>query len=495
MKKLDSLLTGLDFEVLQGELETKIAGIAYDSREVQENYLFVCIEGFTHDGHDFITEAVANGANSILVTRDIDLSSEITVIKVSDTRSSLAKVSSAFYDYPSQQLTVVGVTGTNGKTTNTYLIDSILEEAGHQTGLIGTIKNKIGERTFDSQRTTPEALDIASLLAEMVEEGVTHVVMEVSSHALDLQRVAGVDFDVAIFTNITQDHLDFHESFADYLAAKQKLFTNFDGADKTAIINIDDPNSDQFISVTEGEIITYSIEKDANLRATEITVNPTGVEFVADTMKGKIELDLNITGLFNVYNTLSAIGAALSLKISPQDIKSGLEQVQGVAGRFEIIEGTTDFGVIVDYAHTPDSLRNILETAQDFVEGRIIVVFGCGGDRDRDKRPIMGQVATTLADFAVITSDNPRSEDPKEIIADIQAGIEAEGKIEGVDEDYVIIEDRAQAIDYGIQQAESDDLVFIVGKGHENYQTFKDKTVPFDDREVARESLAKVRGE
>lgn len=496
MKRLNEVVTDLKIGVLQGDLDSRIAGIAYDSRNVETDYLFVCIEGFTDDGHNYIEEAIDSGATALLVEKEVEVDSEVTVIKTDDTRLGLAEVSAAFYDYPSQELKVIGVTGTNGKTTNTYLIESILKKAGYKPGLIGTIKNKVGDQTFDSQRTTPEALDINKLLAQMVDKGVTHVVMEVSSHALDLNRVAKIDFDVAIFTNITQDHLDFHDSFSEYLAAKKKLFSGLeDSSEKTAVINIDDPYSDEFLEAASSKVLTYGIEKDANLKAKDITISPTGVEFGLESTAGEIELDLNITGLFNVYNTLSAIGAGLSLGVGLKQIKAGLEEIQGIAGRFEIIEEAKDFGVIVDYAHTPDSLRNILETAHDFVKGRIIVVFGCGGDRDKDKRPIMGQVAVELGDFAVVTSDNPRSEDPAEIIADIEAGIKEKDKIKDEDGDYIIIEDRAEAINYGIESAQSDDLVFIVGKGHETYQTFKDKTIPFDDREVARRSLAELRGE
>ncbi|MBM7624375.1 UDP-N-acetylmuramoyl-L-alanyl-D-glutamate--2,6-diaminopimelate ligase [Sporohalobacter salinus] len=496
MKKLSEVVTGLNIEVIKGDLENKIAGIAYDSRKVESNYLFVCIEGFTNDGHDYIEEAINSGAMALLVEKEVEVDSEVTVIKTKDTRLGLAEVSAAFYDYPSQKLKVIGVTGTNGKTTNTYLIESILKKAGYKTGLIGTIKNKVGDQIFDSQRTTPEALDIEALFSQMAEKGVTHVIMEVSSHALDLKRVAKIDFDVAIFTNITQDHLDFHDSFNEYLTAKKKLFAGLqDSSEKTAIINIDDPYSDEFLETAKGEILTYSIEKDANLKAKDITVSPTGVEFILESAKGKIELDLNITGLFNVYNTLSAIGAGLSLGVDLKQIKDGLEEIQGIAGRFEIIKEAKDFGVIVDYAHTPDSLRNVLETAHDFVEGRIIVVFGCGGDRDKDKRPTMGQVATELADFAIVTSDNPRSEEPADIIADIEEGIKKADKVKGENSDYVVIEDRSKAINYGIKSAQPNDLVFIVGKGHETYQTFKDKTISFDDRKVARESLAELRGE
>jgi UDP-N-acetylmuramoyl-L-alanyl-D-glutamate--2,6-diaminopimelate ligase len=494
VKKISQVIIGLDYEFLKGNLNIEIAGIAYDSREIDSGYLFVSISGFTHDGHNYIEEAIDAGAKAILVEKEVEISRDITIIKVDDTRKGLAVVSANFYDHPSRELTIIGVTGTNGKTTTTYLIDSILKASGYKSGLVGTIKNKVDNRTYEAQRTTPESLDLQALFAEMLKQGVTHVVMEVSSHALDLNRVAEIDFDIAIFTNITQDHLDFHDSFEDYLAAKNKLFINL-GNDKakTAIINIDDPHSDKILDESQGSLITYSIETDANLKAKDITITPTGVQFLAECFDEKIELNLNLTGLFNVYNTLAALGAGLSLDIKLDDIKSGLEDVQGVAGRFEIIDEGQNFGVIVDYAHTPDSLRNILKTAKDFVEERIIVVFGCGGDRDRGKRPIMGQVSTELADFSIITSDNPRSEEPEDIINEIEAGVKETGKIER--EDYIIIEDREDAIKHGINIAQKGDLVFVVGKGHETYQILKDKTIPFDDRQVAREALNENRGE
>ncbi|MCK8823678.1 UDP-N-acetylmuramoyl-L-alanyl-D-glutamate--2,6-diaminopimelate ligase [Fuchsiella alkaliacetigena] len=493
MKELSSLIADLDYQRLQGDLTVEITGIAYDSRKVEAGEIFVCIDGFTQDGHNYIEEAIENGAQALLVEREIEAPNWIPIIKTADNRLALAVVSAEFYDHPSRKLKVVGVTGTNGKTTTTYLVNSILREAGYKSGLVGTIENQIGDRNLETERTTPEALDLQSLLAEMVEEGVTHVVMEVSSHALSLKRVNQIDFDIAIFTNITQDHLDFHDSLEEYLAAKRILFAELDDdEEKTAIINIDDPYAEDILKSSRPATLTYSIEKDANLKAREITISPTGVDFLAETANGELELDLNLTGLFNVYNTLAALGVGIALGIDSDDIKAGLEKVEGVAGRFEIINEGQDFGVIVDYAHTPDSLENILETAQDFVEGRIILVFGCGGDRDRTKRPLMGQIAMELADFSIITSDNPRSEDPQAIIDDIEVGIKEQGKI--AKQDYLIIEERRQAIRQGIELAEAQDLVFIVGKGHETYQILKDKTIPFDDRQVAREALAELRG-
>lgn len=487
MIKLQELLKVLEYKELNQDLDIDIAGITYDSRKVEEGYLFVAITGFKSDGHQFIANAVENGAKAIIVEKDAEASG-VAVIKVEDSRKALAQLSAKFYGYPSKELTVVGVTGTNGKTTTTYLIESMLKELGIKTGLIGTIKTKIGDKEEDASRTTPESVDLQRIFAEMLEDGVTHAVMEVSSHALELDRVLGVDFDRQVFTNLSQDHLDFHESFEDYLAAKIKLFKM---NDKPSIINVDDVRSEAIIKEARGEVISYSINSEADLKAEEIEVNKKGVSYTLKTNQEKLAIKLNLTGRFNVYNSLAAIGTVYSLGFSLAEIKKGLEKIEGVPGRFQIINEGQDFGVIVDYAHTPDGMENVLNTASEFTKGRKIVVFGCGGDRDRTKRPIMGRIGVTLGDFAIVTSDNPRSEEPMAIIEDIKAGIEEEGKVEG--EEYIIIEDRATAIKEAIKLAKSEDIVIIVGKGHETYQILKDKTIDFDDREIAREAIKQLR--
>ncbi|WP_408955840.1 UDP-N-acetylmuramoyl-L-alanyl-D-glutamate--2,6-diaminopimelate ligase [Natroniella sp. ANB-PHB2] len=488
MVKLQELVEVLKIETLKGNLMFDILGISYDSRRVEFGYLFVAISGFKQDGHDFIEEAIANGAKAIVVEKEIDIDwpqQNVAIIKVDDTRKALAYLSAKFYGYPSKELTVIGVTGTNGKTTTTYLIEETLRNLGFNTGLIGTIKNKISSQEKESKRTTPEALDLQRMLAEMVKEDVTHVVMEVSSHALELDRVLEIDFDRQIFTNLSQDHLDFHQNFDQYLAAKLKLFKF---SENPSIINFDDPRSEQVVMGVRGEVVGYGIDdKKAEIRAKKIQINQKGVSYLLQVDEEKLTINLNLTGRFNVYNSLAAIGTVYSLGVELEDIKKGIEATKGVPGRFQLIDEGQDFGVIVDYAHAPAGMKNVLKTADEITEGRKIIIFGCGGDRDRKKRPIMGRIGVELADFAIVTSDNPRSEEPLEIIEEIEVGIKEEGNVEG--EDYIIIEDRATAIKRGIELAQKDDLVIIVGKGHETYQEIKGKILEFDDRKVAREIL------
>lgn len=496
MRKLAELVAVLREREIKGDLDVNIEGIHYDSRQIKPGYLFVCIEGFTYDGHTFIPDALKRGAKALVVQKEVEVPAGITVIKVSNTRKFLPLLANQWYNNPSRKLGVVGVTGTNGKTTTTHLIESILCAAGNKTGLIGTVNNRIGEKILPVERTTPESVDLQGLLAQMVEEKVDCAIMEVSSHALELHRVDYCEYDVAVFTNITQDHLDFHNNINSYLESKAKLFSqlgekifgNTKKQEKVGVINADDPHSDVLRQKTKVKVITYAIEQDADIKAKDIQVTLKGLNLKVITPQGELDLSLNLTGLFNVYNTMAAIGAAIALGVSLEAIKKGLECIQGVAGRFELVDQGQDFAVVVDYAHTPDSLENILKTAQSFVNGRIISVFGCGGDRDRTKRPIMGKIGTTYSDYSIITSDNPRSEEPAQITADVEVGAR-EGRGE-----YEIIVDRKEAIKKAISQAQTGDMVIIAGKGHETYQIFRQGTVPFDDREVAREFLRGIQG-
>ncbi|MGM0502606.1 MAG: UDP-N-acetylmuramoyl-L-alanyl-D-glutamate--2,6-diaminopimelate ligase, partial [Bacillota bacterium] len=477
--KLQKLIAELDINYLTGDETTDIKGIAYDSREVKAGDLFVAITGFETDGHKYIADAISNGATAVLVEQEVsDL--KVPTVGVKDSRSALAKISAKFYDYPAQELTVIGVTGTNGKTTTTYLIEGVLSNLGLNTGLIGTIKNKVGDKEESSSRTTPESLDIQRMLAEMLEDGVTHVVMEVSSHALALDRVLEVDFDRKIFTNLSRDHLDFHHTFEEYLAAKLKLFTS---NNQPSIINLDDERAGKISSAVEGEVLTYGIEETADFRGENIEITSTGVHYDLITADNKLRINLSLTGKFNVYNSLAAITTVSSLGFELADIKSGIEEINGVPGRFEVIDLGQDYGVIVDYAHTPDGMKNVLKTAQECSTGDVIVVFGCGGDRDRKKRAMMGQLGIELADFAVVTSDNPRSEKPEDIIAEIEAGIEE--LEQDTSEQYLIVEERGAAIRTAVERAAAGDIVLIIGKGHETYQDFGDKVIDFDDREEA----------
>lgn len=495
MKELAELVKYLPVQVVKGDISgLKVTGIAYDSRKVEPGFVFVCIEGFKTDGHNYVDSAVKNGAAAVVAAKAVAVPEGVPLILVDNTRVALALLGAAFYDFPSQSLIMLGITGTNGKTTTTHLIEEILKENGKKVGLIGTIKNKIGDQELAVTNTTPESLDLQRLLADMRDAGVSHVVMEVSSHALELQRVAGVEYDLAIFTNITQDHLDFHENMENYLAAKIKLFSGLGKSTgkehpKYGIINVDDPQSGKIIDQMTAKVITYGINKKAEVQGENIDLRAEGVSFDVAAPQGGLHLALNITGLFNVANSLAAVASAIALGLSLDSVKTALERVPGVAGRLEKVDAGQDFAVLVDYAHTPDSLENILKAAREFTRGRIITVFGCGGDRDRTKRPIMGAASARLSDYTVITSDNPRSEEPLAILGDIEAGV---SPLIGKDK-YTVIPDRREAIGYALKMAKGQDTVLIAGKGHETYQIVGDKVLPFDDREAARELLAQLK--
>lgn len=479
---LRQLLEALDVISVTGTPEINIEDICYDSRQALPGTLFVAIKGYQTDGHRYIDKAAAAGAVAVVVEYDVAVPEGLTVIKVADSRKALALLANHFYRHPSKQLTMVGVTGTNGKTTTTYLMAAIWRQAGIKPGVIGTIRNLIGEKELPVTNTTPESLDLQKLLARMVEEGVKGVAMEVSSHALALNRVAGVDYDLAVFTNMTQDHLDFHGTMEEYLAAKAKLFAM---GIKYAVINADDPAAEHLVKVSRGKVYTYAIDRDADVKAKDIAVTAKGVSFTASGPWGEHKLELKLTGRFNVYNSLAAYTAAMALGIPAGEVKAALESVPGVAGRFELVDQGQDFAVVVDYAHTPDGLENILTTARQITGGRLITVFGCGGDRDRTKRPIMGEIAARYSDLAVVTSDNPRTEDPARIIQDVVEGINKAA----FPEDYLVIQDRREAINRAIELAREGDVVVIAGKGHEDYQIIGTTKYPFDDRSVAREAL------
>ena len=488
-KKLTDLVRLLPDCTIVGE-DTIITDITYDSRKVEPGSLFVCLVGVHSDGHNFVEQAQKLGAVAVLVEKDVPQFSGVTVVKVGNVRQAMQIITPYFYDYPARKLRMIGVTGTNGKTTTTYLVKSILEQAGRRVGLIGTIQTMIGDRVLPVKNTTPDVIELQETLSLMVSEGIEYVVMEVSSHALALGRVAGCEYDVGIFTNLTQDHLDFHVTFEDYLSAKSKLFSMLTDSsnvkdNKTAVINADDTAAPVIRQHARCKQITYGLVNDADLKAADTDVNARGVKF---HIEGLIDLplDLKITGVFNVYNVLGAVGAALAEKIPVPVIREALSKFQSVPGRFELVNEGQPFAVVVDYAHTPDGLENILRTAKQFTKGRIITVFGCGGDRDRTKRPIMGKLAADYGDIVIATSDNPRSEDPEAILREIAVGIKqglTAGKL------YEIHINRHDAIQRAIGLAHADDTVIIAGKGHETYQILKDQTIPFDDREVARSIL------
>ncbi len=467
-----------------GDLDVEIDNMYYDSRQVTPNSLFFCIEGFKFDGHNFAAEAVERGARVLVVEKDIPVKTGVTKVFVRDSRLAMALMSANFFGRPAEKLKLIGVTGTNGKTTITYLMKGILEKAGLKVGLIGTITNMIGNRIVDSDRTTPESLDLQRFLSNMLDEGIDVVVMEVSSHSLSLKRVGGCHFDIGIFTNLTQDHLDFHGSVENYRAAKEELFKN----SRIAIINMDDENG-RIIAQNIGEnIISYGISNgNCQVYARDIDITSRGVSFNLHLPDDRVRIDLNIPGIFSVYNALAAGAAAYCMDIGKDMIKAGLEGVYGVPGRFELLDTDTEYSIIIDYAHTPDGLENILKTAKGITTGRLITLFGCGGDRDREKRPMMGEVAGRYSDLCIITSDNPRTEDPISIIEDIIPGVQKTMC------PYVTIEDRRTAIEYALREAKKGDVIILAGKGHENYQILKNKTIHFDEREVVDEILRKER--
>ncbi|WP_392486372.1 UDP-N-acetylmuramoyl-L-alanyl-D-glutamate--2,6-diaminopimelate ligase [Haloimpatiens sp. FM7315] len=470
---LKELLHNLDYTLLKGSEDIDINNIQYDSRKIKKGDVFFCIKGYSVDGHDYIKSALDNGASAIICEKEIGEVQVSALIRVEDSRKALASAAANFYDTPSRKMKIIGITGTNGKTTSAFMIKSILEEAGYKVGLIGTIANYIGDKKIHSERTTPESLELQKLFNDMVEAKVEYCVMEVSSHSLSLDRVYGINFSEAIFTNLTQDHLDFHKTFDNYYNAKLKLFKNTEDS----IINIDDGYGNRVFKDAKGKKTTYGLNKNADVFASKINLHPRGVDFKVNYEDSNELIDLKIPGKYNVYNALGCIASCLNQKITIKDIKAGLEKVQ-VPGRCELVtkKYNLDFDVIVDYAHTPDSLDNILKTAREFTEGRLICVFGCGGDRDKTKRPIMGKIGTDLSDIAIITSDNPRTEEPSKILQDIISGLDSDN--------YVVIEDRREAIKEAIKIAKAKDVIVIAGKGHEDYQVLKDRTIHFDEREV-----------
>lgn len=490
MRSLEELICELDVYETRGDLGLKVPGIAYDSRKVEPGFIFVCVEGFKTDGHNYVSAALQKGAAAVVAQKPVEVPEGVPLVLVRDSRKALALLGAAFAGHPARQLTMVGITGTNGKTTTTYLIEQIFKEKGYKTGLIGTIMNKIGDKVLPVSNTTPESLDLQLLLHEMVDSGISHVVMEVSSHALELDRVAGIEYDMAVFTNITQDHLDFHETMENYLEAKKKLFaglSKYSGKKKRkyGIVNIDDLNAQSILKATTGTVLTYGVEGPCDIKAANINLKADGVSFYVNTPRGEFFLSLHLTGMFNVYNTLAAIAVGIVEDVDLQSIKKALESIKGVPGRLEKVDEGQAFTVLVDYAHTPDGLENIIEAAKGFAEGRVITVFGCGGDRDRTKRPIMGEIAARLSDYSVLTSDNPRTEDPLFILSQIEEGVR---KV--IDRSkYSVIPDRREAIAYAIKMAQPKDVILIAGKGHETYQLINDQVLHFDDREVASEIL------
>lgn len=468
---LKDLLSGISYE---GNADIQIKDIVSDSRKVTEGSAFICIKGYETDGHLYAKNAEKSGAAVIIAEEKVDVACPLVIVE--NSRKVMALLCSAFYDNPSKKFTLVGITGTNGKTTTTYLIKNILEKAGKKVGLIGTNQNMIGDKIIETSRTTPDSFELQALFATMAKEGADTVVMEVSSHALYLDRVAYCDFDVGVFTNLTQDHLDFHKTMENYADAKSILFKMC----KKGVVNIDDTFADRILSGATAEIMTASTKSEADLFAKDIVLKETGVDF---TISGK-EFSLAIPGEFSVYNALSAIGACKAMGISDEIIAEGLKSAQGVKGRAQVVNLDHPATFIIDYAHTPDGVENILKTVKGFAKQRVMVMFGCGGDRDNKKRPIMGQIAEKYADFCIVTSDNPRTENPTEIINQILAGMKKDT--------HVVIENRRDAIKYAVENAKEGDVVVLAGKGHETYQTIGKENFPFDEEQILFEILKEL---
>ena len=503
---LKDLLSFLPQREIRGDAGVEVKGLAYHSAAVQEGFLFAAIRGMRDDGSKYVEDALTRGARVLLLDRPLEVRGPVQVV-VPDVREALARLASAFYGNPSSSLTLIGITGTNGKTTTSYLLESILEEDGKKVGVMGTVNYRFLAKVFPAPTTTPESLDLQRNLQTMREGGVTHALLEVSSHALDLQRVRGCDFDVALFTNLTRDHLDYHRSMDEYFRAKQLLFTQCLQESKKekrfAVVNADDPKSEELIRMTCGTVFRYGLERKGDLWARSYEEGPEGLKFHFITPRGSLEGESPLIGRHNLYNLLAAVGAAEVLKVSHRAVLAGIAGTARIPGRLDRIPGGDGVHVFVDYAHTPDALERALETLQKTRGGRLIVVFGCGGDRDRGKRPEMGKVASAGSDLAVITSDNPRTEEPLGIVEEIEKGVDPQRRkkyesppLSNAWEEpgYLVIPDRREAIRAAIGAARAGDIVLIAGKGHEDYQILGKEKVPFDDREEAGEALARIRG-
>jgi UDP-N-acetylmuramoyl-L-alanyl-D-glutamate--2,6-diaminopimelate ligase len=477
--RIRQLIKSLNINV-NGLKDFEVRGISCNSKEVKKDFVFVAIKGAKEDGHNFINEAIRNGARLVITQDFLPQNSKATFINFKDTRKILARLASEFYSRPSEKLKVAGITGTNGKTTVTYIIEAILKAAGFYPGVLGTINYRFKNRLILAKNTTPGPIELQNILSQMSKEGVDYCIMEVSSHALDQNRIEEIEFHSAIFTNLTQDHLDYHQNLENYFKAKSKLFKMLD-KNSFAVINNDDKWVRRIKDLTRAEIITYGIKNNALVRAKQIKFNCLSTEFLLSSRKIEFSLKTKLLGEHNIYNILAAVAWALKEGIDTDVIKSSLEKFSSVPGRLERIDSNRDFQVFVDYAHTEDALKNIIRTLRQVYNKRIIVVFGCGGERDKVKRPKMGRVVTELSDLAIITNDNPRSEDPRDIINDIKQGIRKKN--------YSVISDRAEAISKALSLAKSGDVVLVAGKGHENYQILKDRVIHFDDKEVIKGCL------
>lgn len=477
--KLRELLNGVPVASCAVDLEMEIAGVSYDSRATQPGDLFVAMTGYATDGHKYIATALEKGAAAVLCQNLPE--GDGPYIRTADSRRALAVIGANWFGHPAEEMTMIAVTGTCGKTTTTYLLKAILEQArGGKVGLIGTNQNMIGQEVIPTDRTTPESFEVQRLFREMADAGCAYAVMETSSHALCLDRVYGVHYAVGIFTNLTQDHLDFHVTMENYCDAKAILFRNCG----VGVVNGDDPWTPRLLKDATCQVRTYGVKSEADLRAENVVLSANGIAFDAVTKTERVPIRVNIPGGFMVYNTLDVLGAALALGISLKDSAAVLAKVPHVQGRVEVVPTPgKDYTILIDYAHTPDSMVNVLQTVKEFAKGRTVAVFGCGGDRDKTKRPRMGKAAADWSDFAVITTDNPRTEEPAAIIRDILPGFD------GSDTPYEVVEDRVEAIHWAMDHARKDDVIVLCGKGHETYQEVNHQKFHMDEREIVAEHL------
>jgi UDP-N-acetylmuramoyl-L-alanyl-D-glutamate--2,6-diaminopimelate ligase len=483
---LADLLDTSSMRLLYGSSSCPVHQVVADSRHVVPGALFVAVRGYHLDGHEFLGDALDRGATSLLVealpqTLQARVEREgQTVIQASNSRRALAAMAGAYYRHPSRQLTLIGVTGTNGKTTTAYVIESILQAAGMSVGVIGTVENRFAGERMEAAQTTPGALEVQSMLRQMRDRGVHAAVMEVTSHALDQDRVTGCEFVVCVFTNLSRDHYDYHGSEAAYYAAKSRLFTELPG--RWHVLNLDDPYGRKLLEASQSRVFTYGLDHEATLTPRDVVHGLDGIRFTLPSTKGTLDVQSALVGRHNVYNLLAGLAVGLALDINAEAMLHGIKELTEVPGRLERVDVGQDFYVFVDYAHTPDALEQVLRTVRTETPGRLITVFGCGGDRDPGKRPLMGEAATAISDYTVITSDNPRTEPPEAIVDEIVKGADPSRH-------YIAIVDREQAIAHAISQARPKDTVVIAGKGHETYQIIGQARRHFDDREVAREAL------
>ncbi len=507
MMELKRLIEDVEVKKIVGNAQKEIEGIAYHSKQISKGFLFAAIRGVEIDGHRFIEEAVQRGAEAIVSEEEREVSDR-TLILVPNSRQALAKISSNFYGDPSSRLMLIGITGTNGKTTTTYLLESIFKKAGYNAGVIGTINYRFGQETTAAPNTTPESLDLQRILHEMLKGGISHVVMEVSSHGLDLNRVFGCQFDAVVFTNLTSEHLDYHKTLERYFRSKKKLFSEALVESRKnkrfGVTNLDDPRGEEIVKGISLPVIRYGMSSSCDVTADQVTSSLEGLSCRVRTPKGNLTIRSKLIGDFNVYNILASVSVGIGIDLPLETLKEGVEALQEVSGRFEKVENTKGLHVVVDYAHTHDALERVLSGLKGIVEngtqgrGKLITVFGCGGDRDRTKRPLMGKVAGEYSDLAILTSDNPRTEDPLAIMAEVEKGLESlplkewhvdEIKLWRSRRGYLKVPDRREAIRMAIGLAQPSDAVLIAGKGHEDYQIIGKKKFPFDDRVEAQKAL------